>query len=159
MNWIVLEAGDIQKEWDALLQNALLQTCAGEKILLPNLEMLVNKSNILCKEIDHTTTALHVACRKNNLQAVRVLLDAGTSVNSRDECGATALHQMSSLFSHNKITSMYSFFLLIFRLKDLTTGIKCDVFLLLMKTAEDCNENLWFRNERPLAKDGYFLYF
>ena len=125
MNWIVLEAGDIQKEWDALLQNALLQTCAGEKILLPNLEMLVNKSNILCKEIDHTTTALHVACRKNNLQAVRVLLDAGTSANSRDECGATALHQMSSLFSHNKITSMYSFFLLIFRLKDLTTGIKC----------------------------------
>jgi len=37
-------------------------------------------------------TALHAACRKGHLEAVKVLLRAKSNLESKDKCGRTALH-------------------------------------------------------------------
>jgi ankyrin repeat protein len=40
----------------------------------------------------HEGTALHVAVRAGDLEAVQILLDAGASANDRDEMSQTPLH-------------------------------------------------------------------
>ena len=108
LNWVVVQSQDIQHEQDMLRLN-VLHARAGEVQLFPKLEMLLNNGSTIYRVLDYATNALHIACRKGNLQAVRLLLAVGISVNSRDECGATALHLTSSLARQNKITGMNFF--------------------------------------------------
>jgi len=42
--------------------------------------------------VDHVETALHAASRKGHFAIVRVLLDAGANINSRDSLGGAPLH-------------------------------------------------------------------
>ena len=56
-------------------------------------EALRNGSNLECRGGRYQQTPLYAACKRGDLVIIRMLLDAGARVNSRDEFEATPLHR------------------------------------------------------------------
>ena len=93
LQWEVVQSGrNSDPEPDGPFQNTLFNG-VGQELKL-KLKLLLNNTTSVY-ETNCSTTALHAACRKAHLDAVRLLLKSGAPVNARDESGATPLHLMS----------------------------------------------------------------
>ncbi|XP_059153195.1 ankyrin-2-like [Physella acuta] len=47
---------------------------------------------VVCKRNDTGDTALHLACRKKDLDSIKILVDSGIAVDSKNKDGQTAVH-------------------------------------------------------------------
>ena len=105
LQWEVVQSGDnSDPETDGTFQNTLFNGVTQELKL--KLKLLLNNTTSMY-ETNCSTTALHTACEKEDLDAVRLLLKSGAPVNARDESGATPLHLMSVVTLQNTTTGKH----------------------------------------------------
>ncbi|XP_054895605.1 ankyrin repeat domain-containing protein 31-like isoform X2 [Poeciliopsis prolifica] len=70
-----------------------LKSCTGEKSVSSSRSAKVPTKKMLHKRNEKGETLLHKACRRKDLPQVRMLLQAGISVNMEDYAGWTPLHE------------------------------------------------------------------
>ena len=103
----MVQSGDnSDQETDGPFQNTLFNG-VGQELKL-KLKLLLNNTTSVY-ETNCSTTDLHTACEKGDLDTVRLLLKSGAPVNCRDESGATPLHLMSVVTSQNTTSGKHLF--------------------------------------------------
>ncbi|KAH9498484.1 hypothetical protein Btru_007628 [Bulinus truncatus] len=81
---------------------------AGNVLVIKELLSQNSQGQITCRRNDTGDTALHLACRKKDLEAVKLLVDAGINLDLKNKDGQTAVHVSTWEGDENVLRYLYS---------------------------------------------------
>ncbi|KAI8787368.1 ankyrin-3 [Biomphalaria glabrata] len=86
----------------------LMAVEAGNVLVIKELLTQNGQAQITCRRTDTGDTALHLACRKKDLETVKLLVDAGINLDLKNKDGQTAVHISTWEGDENVLRYLYS---------------------------------------------------